>query len=196
VVAPAPAPAAAGRPWIKIGAVALAAVVVVGLAVSRRHHRKRPDNAVAAATVDAAAAMVDAPATVDAAPTVPVPVAADAAPPAVVADAAPARDARPSKAKPDASTGDVTVAPSGNPEADDTYDKGLAALAKKPEYTRQMGFRLRDQYDDPRGWVLIGAAACPTKDTATWVQAKTALKTKGALLKKLYSLCRNNKPPE
>jgi hypothetical protein len=183
---------APAKPRSRALLVAIAAVVVAGGVVLAIALTRKDDSTQVATTTPVDAASPTADATVIAmVPVDAAPPPADAAVVEAAADAAPTRarvDAR-VKDRPDGAGGATT-----NPEADETYEKGLAALAKDPERTKDMGYRLRDRYDDVRGWVLIGAASCPLKKKPLWVEANAKLKAHGPLLKKLWSLCRNNKP--
>jgi eukaryotic-like serine/threonine-protein kinase len=190
VPAPAPAPEAPRRSRalpIAIGIALVAGGIVLAIALTRGGKRDQgvaatpaPDAAVVADAALIVTAPVDAASPTDA--TVIATLGPDAAPPRARSDAR-------VKERPDAGTAAAT-----NPEADDTYEKGLDALAKDPERTKEMGYRLRDRYDDPRGWVLIGASSCSLNKKPLWNEAKAKLKTNGPLLRKLFSLCRNNMP--
>jgi tRNA A-37 threonylcarbamoyl transferase component Bud32 len=189
-VTPPVAPPSRRNAILAVGAVAAIAVGFLVFQLTRSDDRR-----VVAAPIDAA--MV-ARTPVDAA-TAP---AADA-PVVVVAavDAAPGPDApgvvvlpdareRVVKRKPDAAETEVAA----NPETDRIYARGVKLLIKDTQRTRELGNRLKDRYQDPRGWVLIGAVACQQNDRAFFNQAKAQLKNNPKLTGTLFALCRNNLP--
>jgi serine/threonine-protein kinase len=204
--APGAAPAKRRAPIVALLTIMLGAGVAITVGVTRDDD----DGATPVTTppaLDAAAPIAVVAA--DAAPIAVVATPVDAA-------AAPADATRVAAAKIDAARGrpvkKAAAAPdSGDPLGDDPddpdepddgpvdpnartprqlYQEGLAALrAKDPDRAAQLGNRLTDRGNDPRGWVLRGAAACQTNRLPQLRVAQEQLAGRGKFLAQLQRLC-------
>jgi serine/threonine-protein kinase len=205
-----PAPAAPSRRGpIAALVVLFAAGIAIAIAVSG------DDGATPAAAPPGLDAAVVATVPGDAAPiaVVAAPVDAAASPPAdatrVAAARADARTGRPAKkdaAAPDPGPGDPLDDPDDPDDPGDPgdatgpvdpnartpkqlYQEGLRIVRTDPERAAQLGRRLTDRGNDPRGWVLRGAAACKTNRLAELKVAQEQLAGRPKLLATLRSMC-------